>query len=74
MKQNNLYLPGLNGLRFFAAFAVIITHLELIKMYKGLPHLWSNPNIAELGALGVIFFFVLSGFLITFLMYSLASG
>lgn len=37
-------------------------------MYKGLPHLWSNPNIAELGALGVIFFFVLSGFLITFLM------
>jgi peptidoglycan/LPS O-acetylase OafA/YrhL len=26
-----VFFPGLNGLRFFAAFAVIFTHVELMK-------------------------------------------
>ena len=62
------YLPSLNGLRFFAALCVVITHIELIKGYYSLPNIWQNQNIKELGSLGVIFFFVLSGFLITYLM------
>ena len=90
--KTKVYFPGLNGLRFFAAFAVIITHIELIKKYLGFDTLWFDagrvqsffyyplrdildqkvhwlsPLVAELGPLGVVFFFVLSGFLITYLL------
>ena len=56
-------------MRFFAALAVVITHVELLKGQYGKPNLWqSNKLIFELGALGVVFFFVLSGFLITYLL------
>ncbi|MBS1637256.1 MAG: acyltransferase [Bacteroidetes bacterium] len=64
-----LYFPGLNALRFFAALAVIICHVELIKSAFGLPSLYNTWKIIpELGSLGVYFFFVLSGFLITYLL------
>ena len=56
-------------MRFFAAVAVVITHIELIKYQSGFSNLWrDNKLIFELGSLGVIFFFVLSGFLITYLL------
>jgi peptidoglycan/LPS O-acetylase OafA/YrhL len=63
-----VYFPGLNGLRFIAAFAVIITHVELLKGQLGYPNCWTNPFVFNLGGLGVYFFFVLSGFLITYLL------
>lgn len=63
-----VYFKGLNGLRFFAALAVIITHIELIKGAFGMKNVWKNPIIFNLGGLGVYFFFVLSGFLITYLL------
>lgn len=67
--NKHIYFSGLNGLRFFAALAVIITHIELIKEQMDLPGLHSsNKIIFELGGLGVVFFFVLSGFLITYLL------
>jgi len=67
--SKHIYFKGLNGLRFFAAFAVIITHIELIKGQMDCPNLYStNKLIFELGGLGVVFFFVLSGFLITYLL------
>lgn len=87
---SKVYFPGLNGLRFWAAFAVIITHIELMKKYFGLGHLWEDsgqkittfpmdhilqhdlnvfqPLVSDAGPLGVTFFFVLSGFLITYLL------
>ena len=89
MTKAKVYFPGLNGLRFFAAFAVIITHVELMKKFLGFDNLWFdagrvqsfplrdildgkihwlNPLVAEFGPLGVVFFFVLSGFLITYLL------
>lgn len=64
----SVYFPGLNGLRFFAALAVIITHVELLKGQVGLPNSWHDPLLHILGGLGVYFFFVLSGFLITYLL------
>lgn len=65
-----VHFPGLNGLRFFAAFAVIITHIELIKSVFGYKNMWRHPLVFNLGGLGVVFFFVLSGFLITYLLFT----
>ncbi len=62
------YFPGLNALRFFSALAVIITHIELLKHKLELPNYWHIEIIEKLGVIGVSFFFVLSGFLITYLM------
>ena len=75
MDNNKVYFPGLNGLRFFAAMAVVVTHIELVKHFMGLPNLWGNHSsniltltsavkifVFEAGGLGVYFFFVLSGF------------
>lgn len=67
-KTEKVYFPGLNALRFIAASAVIITHIELIKGIFGLKSFWLNPLLYNLGGLGVYFFFVLSGFLITYLL------
>ncbi len=67
--STNIYFSGLNGLRFLAAMAVVITHIELIKGQMFFENLWStNKLVFELGGLGVVFFFVLSGFLITYLL------
>jgi peptidoglycan/LPS O-acetylase OafA/YrhL len=69
--QARVFFPGLNGLRFLAASAVIITHVELLKQQVGLDSLWDekkHPILFNLGGLGVYFFFVLSGFLITYLL------
>ena len=110
MQHNSrgVFFPGLNGLRFLAASAVMITHVELVKFYLRsqynlksywfdlwgkwhngdqmghrivdstpietiLTHpsvKWYHPIIAEAGPLGVVFFFVLSGFLITYLLFT----
>ena len=63
-----IHFPGLNGVRLVAALLVIIDHTELFKSYLGLPTLWANSYSAHLGAFGVSIFFVLSGFLITYLL------
>ena len=69
MKESSkIYFPGLNGLRFYAALAVIITHIELMKGKLGFINIWNEPIIHQLGVKGVSFFFVLSGFLITYLL------
>lgn len=61
------YFPGLNALRFFAAFLVVIHHLETIRIKD---HLYNTPHFSVFtnGGNGVYFFFVLSGFLITYLL------
>ena len=68
MNKKQIFFPGLNGLRFFAALFVLITHLELFKYLNGFPNNWSNPVILSFGSIGVDLFFVLSGFLITYLL------
>ena len=67
--DTKIYFPSLNGLRFIAASLVIIYHIEQLKSMWGLPNWWrANPFISEIGGLGVTLFFVLSGFLITYLL------
>ncbi len=68
-----VHFPGLNALRFIAAFLVYIHHVEQVKLISGLDSLWKgksllSPLFLRAGALGVTFFFVLSGFLITYLL------
>ncbi|MBK9341860.1 MAG: acyltransferase [Dehalococcoidia bacterium] len=52
-------LDSLTGLRFFAAWMVLVHHFA---NFAGLPGLWRYQGF---GATGVTFFFVLSGFVLT---------
>lgn len=64
-----VFFPSLNGLRFIAAFVVIIHHLEQIKLFFGLPSIFYDWHFIKIvGELGVTLFFTLSGFLITYLL------
>ena len=65
--MKKIYFKNLDGLRFFAAFAVIIGHCQsfLYVEKNGIdPY---SPYASKLANFGVDFFFVLSGFLITYL-------
>lgn len=64
------FFPHLDALRFFAFFAVFVNHV-----FNSLGYYNSNPiwnfilrTFLSTGPLGVSFFFVLSGFLITYLL------
>lgn len=63
-----VYFPNLNGLRFIAAFLVIIHHVEQIKSLYDIKNNWKSNFVQLIGEQGVVLFFVLSGFLITYLM------
>ena len=65
---DRVYFPNLNGLRFIAALLVIVHHIEQEKSDFHLPNSFGAPAIQLFGKLGVILFFVLSGFLITYLL------
>jgi len=69
MRKQKIYFPNLNGLRFIAAFLVIIHHIEQTKSIFKIENYWGAiPFIGIIGKLGVVLFFVLSGFLITYLL------
>lgn len=67
--MKKVYFPNLNGIRFIAAFLVVIHHIEQLKNLYGLPNYWPNPSVKIIGGLGVTLFFVLSGFLITYMLF-----
>lgn len=66
--MRRVYFPNLNGVRFVAASVVIVHHLEQVKASLGLPNAWDSHVVRLIGNLGVVLFFVLSGFLITYLL------
>jgi peptidoglycan/LPS O-acetylase OafA/YrhL len=73
MSPKRVFFNGLNELRALAALAVLFHHVELYKFNQGTPSLYRiNGLITEfidsLGKNGVMLFFVLSGFLITYLL------
>ncbi|WP_188616996.1 acyltransferase family protein [Cloacibacterium rupense] len=63
---NDNHLKGLDTLRAIAALIVVWSHIEIIKGIKGLPQ--NNFIIYPNAHYSVTLFFVLSGFLITFLL------
>lgn len=67
-KEPRIYFNGLDALRFFAALSVLIGHVELTKHYLQLPNKVKLFEYLNFGGMGVYFFFVLSGFLITYLL------
>lgn len=68
--MNKIYFGGLNELRAIAALGVVVHHIEQFKGMNGFTI--SNANLSflihNLGKASVDLFFVLSGFLITFLL------
>ena len=63
--SKTIFFPNLNGVRAIAAMMVVIHHVEQTKAMFALP---SSYRSSLLGELGVTLFFVLSGFLITYLL------
>jgi peptidoglycan/LPS O-acetylase OafA/YrhL len=71
--SGSIYFPGLNSLRFLAASAVVFHNVVQYKSWKGQPNIWGTEGVlgAFIDAIGhkaVSLFFVLSGFLITYLL------
>lgn len=62
------HFPNLDGLRFLAAALVVVDHVQQHSSNLGLPYVGNLRHWDMLGHLGVLMFFVLSGFLITFLL------
>lgn len=74
MNDKAIYFPGLNGLRAISAIAVIVSHITLnLGIFNLNPYIFGsyidgNPRGTDLAGQGVSIFFVLSGFLITYLL------
>lgn len=66
MSKEVIYFPGLNGIRAIAAVLVVIFHTDQWSHYFGIESIgfWQT----EMHSYAVVLFFVLSGFLITFLL------
>jgi len=61
--MRKLELPALTGIRFYAALAVFLSHIPL---FPGMETLSEHHLLFNLGVVGVSFFFVLSGFILTY--------
>src|SRR5580765_6799201 len=56
-------LPALTGIRFYAALLVFLSHVPLI---PGMDRMAEHHLVFDAGVVGVSFFFVLSGFILTY--------
>ncbi len=64
--MTTFHLPGLNGIRALAALIVLFSHIWQFQYWFGFDHPTFLPYKAA--SLGVTLFFVLSGYLITYLL------
>jgi peptidoglycan/LPS O-acetylase OafA/YrhL len=65
--KGTIYFPNLNGLRIVAAAMIFFPHIEQMKGLLGLP-VNQTINNFHIAKQGLILFFVLSGFLVTYLL------
>ena len=63
-----IYFKNLDGIRFLAAFLVVIHHAFFFKMNYSPGFQFVNHMFEDAGRMGVNLFFVLSGFLISYLL------
>ena len=70
INSNRKYFKGFDAMRGIAAIVVVLGHVELVKSAVGYENMASGngPFFLYSGSLAVSFFFVLSGFLITYLL------
>lgn len=70
MQQTKVFFPHLDGFRFIAFFAVFVNHALACLGYRNnnRAFMFMHDRFLTSGDLGVSLFFVLSGFLITFLL------
>lgn len=73
MNNKTVHLPGLNGLRAIAALGVLLSHTTMGLINYNLVPIIGDPSTGRpvglaIGGYGVIIFFALSGFLITYLL------
>ncbi len=73
MANKRVFFKGLNGLRFYAASFVVFHHVAQYKHWEGLNGIWGQHSVLatfvdNIGNKAVSLFFVLSGFLITYLL------
>lgn len=67
LNSNPVYFPGFNGIRAWAAFLVVFVHFN---QFAFLFDITGFREHSDLAGLAVTVFFVLSGFLITYLLLS----
>lgn len=70
-KKEKVFFPNLDGLRFFSFFIVFLAHslaTDLTSVKEAGWYRYFKVKLFSDGDLGVSFFFVLSGFLITYLL------
>ncbi len=67
LKVVHKQLPNLDSVRAIAALIVVVSHIELQKQELGFANI--RPTVKNFGSTGVTIFFVLSGFLITYLLF-----
>jgi len=70
LKKEKIFFPNLDGLRFFSFLTVFLAHIFFTRDDDIKEESWFKffRRIFYDGDLGVSFFFVLSGFLITYLL------
>jgi peptidoglycan/LPS O-acetylase OafA/YrhL len=61
--MKSLELPALTGIRFYAALLVFLSHVPIVPGMDTMAH---GHLIFDAGVVGVSFFFVLSGFILTY--------
>lgn len=64
LKRDTIYFPGLNGIRAIAALLVVCSHISLNISQLG----FVGYRSIDMAGYGVTMFFVLSGYLITYLL------
>jgi hypothetical protein len=57
-ESGKIHFPGLNGLRFIAAFSVLLYHIQVLKAFAEVPGSFHAPFWKALGPGGVLCFFL----------------
>ena len=69
IEKNTIYFPSLNGIRFIAATLVFVHHFVGFNFFrKSTGYQMESDFFSPMGGTGVTLFFVLSGYLITYLL------